>query len=241
MAYYVFDDNKCKHETLTKEQIIAAIARATGNQPASIDDAFISKIKEKNSGANFTFWVGTTAEYSALATTERNCLYILTDDTFGDDIQTTVEDIRSDVAAMTESFSAIEADFAELRSDVDSRMGTNKPVLLATGTIAADGSVVNLDSSGHSLSEFTKLLILGKDTTAPYCIGIGTLGIDCDVNSYGATETCHVINYTVIDNVGMIKDSAAVLSSWENKVYFAKGYTTGSASLGGTYKIYGVK
>lgn len=68
-TYYCFCEDNCKFETMTKEQIIAAIAEATGNVPEDVDDAFITKIKESNHNANLSFWKGTEAEFSALGVT----------------------------------------------------------------------------------------------------------------------------------------------------------------------------
>lgn len=82
MAFYVICDDDSKHEGMTKEQILAAIAQAieTGNVE-NCDTGFITKIKEQNGGGYVTFWVGTQAQYNALAETATNCLYIITDDT----------------------------------------------------------------------------------------------------------------------------------------------------------------
>lgn len=79
--YFCFCDSNCKFETMTKEQILAAIAEATGYTSVNVDDAFISKIKEQNKGGSVTIWRGTTAEYNALEERDENCIYIKTDDT----------------------------------------------------------------------------------------------------------------------------------------------------------------
>lgn len=80
--YYCFCDAGCKFETMTKEQIIAAIMQAVNEGTISnIDEGFISKVKEQNKGNTLYFWVGTTAEYNALENRLENCFYIKTDDT----------------------------------------------------------------------------------------------------------------------------------------------------------------
>lgn len=76
--FYCFCSSNCKYETMTKEQIIAAIAEATGATPSNIDDAFITKVMEKNGQQPLQFWIGTQAEYNAL-TPEENVFYIFTD------------------------------------------------------------------------------------------------------------------------------------------------------------------
>lgn len=64
--YYVICDDNCKFPSMTYEQIIEAIAEATGNVPEHVEDAFITKVKESNNNANLTFWKGTQAEFNAL-------------------------------------------------------------------------------------------------------------------------------------------------------------------------------
>lgn len=80
--YYCFCDSNCKFETMTKEQILAAIAQAAENGLTIDEDAaFITKVKESNAGGMVTFWVGTQAQYNALEKVDKNCLYIITDST----------------------------------------------------------------------------------------------------------------------------------------------------------------
>lgn len=96
-VYFCFCNDNCKFETMTKEQIIAAIAEATGNTPTEIDAAFITKIKEQNKGNSLIFWLGTTAEYNAIETKDPNCFYIKTDDTTIEDITTAITTIIDEI------------------------------------------------------------------------------------------------------------------------------------------------
>jgi hypothetical protein len=85
--YYCFCSSNCKYETMTKEQILAAIAQAVETGSVSnCDTGFITKVKEINGGGYVTFWVGTQAQYNALENVQRNCLYIITDDTTGKEV-----------------------------------------------------------------------------------------------------------------------------------------------------------
>ena len=97
--YYCFCGSNCRYETMTKEQILAAIAEATGVAVAGGDAGFITKVKETNGGGYVTFWVGTQEQYNALQTYEKNCMYIVTDETTGADfekaIAAAVEHIQS--------------------------------------------------------------------------------------------------------------------------------------------------
>lgn len=87
MAFYVICDDDSKHEGMTKEQILAAIAQAIEKGSiGNIDTGFVTKLKEQNSGCAVTIWVGTQAQYNAIAEKAVNCLYIITDDTTGEDL-----------------------------------------------------------------------------------------------------------------------------------------------------------
>lgn len=93
--YYCFCGSNCKYETMTKEQILAAITQAveTGSV-GDCDTGFVTKLKEQNAGNYVTFWVGTQAQYNAIETKATNCLYILTDDTTKEDFEKFADDIR---------------------------------------------------------------------------------------------------------------------------------------------------
>lgn len=97
--YYCFCDSNCKFETMTKEQILAAIAQAieTGTV-GECDTGFITKVKETNGGSCITFWVGTQAEYNALDAHEKNCVYIISDDSFVADLAALVKQLQESVA-----------------------------------------------------------------------------------------------------------------------------------------------
>jgi hypothetical protein len=88
-------DSNCKFETMTKEQILAAIAQAveTGSV-GDVDTGFVTKVREQNTGNAVTIWAGTRAQYNAIETKKWNCLYIITDDTTGEDIVKTVNAIK---------------------------------------------------------------------------------------------------------------------------------------------------
>ena len=79
--YYCLCSSNCKFETMTKEQILAAITQAVENGSVQdVDTGFVTKVKEQNAGGFVSFWVGTRAQYNALATKDASCIYILTDE-----------------------------------------------------------------------------------------------------------------------------------------------------------------
>lgn len=68
MKAYVICDDDCRHEGMTKEQILAAIQQAVENGYISDPDgAIISRLREINKGGAARVWVGTEAEYNALS------------------------------------------------------------------------------------------------------------------------------------------------------------------------------
>ena len=80
MSFYCLNENNCKFETMTKEEILEAIAQAAeGGLVFDSEAAFITKVKEINAGGFVKFWVGTQAQYNALQTIDRSCQYIITD------------------------------------------------------------------------------------------------------------------------------------------------------------------
>lgn len=121
--YYARGESKSNYETMTKEEILAAIIQAVEHGTVQdIDAGFITKIKELNKGYNLRFWVGTTAEFNALGTTESNVLYIKTDDTTPEDINAALtaqaeKNAEQDeqLASHTSELAGIETDLAEIQ------------------------------------------------------------------------------------------------------------------------------
>ena len=113
--YYVLGAGKTLTEGLTREQIYAAIAEATGETPTSVDDAFISKIQEGNRSRILRFWKGTRAQFNALATHDSATLYIIDDDTTISDFETSLSNLENDVEEISEQIAGIvDTDWASI-------------------------------------------------------------------------------------------------------------------------------
>lgn len=97
MAYYVFDDAKNLFEGMTKEEIIAAIAQATGVTPENIDDGFITTIQEQNAQHGVKLWVGSQNEYNAIQQPDANTLYVVTDPHETNELQSQINQLQSEV------------------------------------------------------------------------------------------------------------------------------------------------
>jgi len=101
--YYVIGYGNNLLESMTKEQILAAITQAVeGHVITDVDTGFVTKIKEQKGGDPLMFWVGSTAEYNSLETKAPNCFYILTDDTELEDIQSLVNELNTKVNEIAE-------------------------------------------------------------------------------------------------------------------------------------------
>lgn len=110
--FYCLCDSNCKYETMTKEQILAAIAQAAaGGLTFDPDAGIVTKVKEGNAGGYITFWVGTQAQYNALANKDANCFYLITDSTQTKDIAASIkaaQDAAADAAALAATPAAID-------------------------------------------------------------------------------------------------------------------------------------
>ena len=106
--YYVFDDGKNKFEGMTREQITAAIAEATGVTPSGLE-AFVTQIKEQNAQTGVKLWVGTQNEYNAIQSPDANTLYIVTDPTETSELQSQVDGLETDVDGLLTDVSALNA------------------------------------------------------------------------------------------------------------------------------------
>lgn len=119
-TYHVISDDNCKFESMTKEQILAAIVQAVeGHSISDVDTGFVQVLKEQNHGAGLKFWIGTTAEYNALHAIDQDCFYILTDDTELEDMETEIASFRSSLEAMTEIVSGLSDTVAAHTSEIE--------------------------------------------------------------------------------------------------------------------------
>lgn len=117
---YVRGESNSNFESMTKEEILAAIVQAVqGGTIGDVDTGFVTTIKEQNKNAGLKFWVGTTAEYEALATKENNVLYIKTDDTLFADLNNAITDLQSSVTNNTDAINGVAASLKAFIYDDD--------------------------------------------------------------------------------------------------------------------------
>lgn len=91
---YALDSGKNSFLTMTKEQILTAIAQAVSTgEIKDIDAGFITKIQEMNDQNVLQIWVGTMAEFEELQEKHENMLYLFTDDPTVNDIEAVLNDL----------------------------------------------------------------------------------------------------------------------------------------------------
>ena len=95
---YVICDQNCKFESMTKEQILAAIAQAVSTgEITDVDAGFIQTIKTIN-GVSLKFFYGEQSAYDALSEEEKENLYaIITNDT-------TISGLKEAIKELSERF-----------------------------------------------------------------------------------------------------------------------------------------
>lgn len=168
-------------EGMTKEQIIAAIAEATGKTVEDIDSAFITKIKEINKGNAIRLWMGTNAEYNALETKEDDVLYYVTDDTFVEDTGTALETINNRI---TQNNTELTKKIDELIEKVNTMDTSLNGLLDKIFLQGYDGSLyTSVDTSQTNI-------IIGAD------LNVGEMKL------YGGTAVCNSAKHIDVSDFG---------------------------------------
>lgn len=180
IIYFVISSDDCKYESMTKEQIYAAIASATGNTPTGVDDGFISKIKEIRASNTVQIWTGTEAQFNALLPAPavhksvirigtNGVLYICTDDT-------TIGNVPSHAEThMIGGSDALKA--SDIGAQTARQTFTNKTVAaaswLSNSTYADFPYRASVSCSGVTASTFAEVVFSPADATssnyAPIC------------------------------------------------------------------------
>lgn len=116
---FVFDGKLCKFEGMTKEQIINAIAQATGVTPSDVDAGFISTLLEQNKSRSIHVWKGTRYEYNALATKNTDTLYIIDDDTTIADFAAALDNMDTALDETIDGVQELQNNMMDAQRDID--------------------------------------------------------------------------------------------------------------------------
>lgn len=101
--FYCYCENNCKYETLSKEQILTAIANAieTGSV-GNCDTGFITTIKTIN-GLPLRFFIGEQADYEALSADDKKNLFaLITNDTTKESLLKSISEMQTDLKELTD-------------------------------------------------------------------------------------------------------------------------------------------
>lgn len=106
---YVICDNNCKFESMTKEQILAAIVQAVNEGTiGDIDTGFITVVKTIN-GTPLSFFVGSQAEYNELSEEQQKNLFaIITDDRTKEALFAAINEASQKAADCENAFAALD-------------------------------------------------------------------------------------------------------------------------------------
>ena len=112
---YVICDNNCKFESMTKEQILAAIMQAVNEGTiGNVDGGFITTVKTVN-GLPLRFFVGEQAAYDALSEEEKKNLFaLITNDTTKDGITEAIKTLQDDVGGLEKAIKTLQKDTARV-------------------------------------------------------------------------------------------------------------------------------
>lgn len=169
--YYVISDDNCKFESMTKEQILAAITQAVeGHVITDVDTGFVQTVKEQHHGEGLKFWIGSTAEYNALTEKDQSTFYILTDDTI-------LEELETEMASLQTGLDSVNANIRTLaeilQSDLAKEMHVFTSEQIASGEVNIELAKLEYDSNGthHSLrlDQFSQVKVALSDDEFVLC------------------------------------------------------------------------
>lgn len=194
MTFYVTREDGVKIEGLTKEQIYELINGTTGEVPEGVDEAFITKLKEVNKGENSSVWIGTNAEYNAIQTKDDNTLYVITDDTYYEDVQNSLNELDDRMGTVEQGFvdykGTMNNEFSVFEEGIQDQLDEiwehlNAPVKFITIQRPA-----GYDYTGTQTVTISEDFEIGKPTTVYFLVQIGGYGSEelsirsgCNVNA----------------------------------------------------------
>lgn len=164
---YVFCNNNCKYEGLTKEQILTAITQAINEGTiGDIDTGFVTTIKTIN-GSPLKFFVGTQDEYEALTDEQREGLYaIITNDPTAENLANALVALERELDSYKE---AIDRDINQYKTDGAKALEDCREEI--EHTIYEHVNIINENLSGKaavsSIDFLRGCIILANSTNTP--------------------------------------------------------------------------
>jgi len=130
--HYVLRGDKSLVESMTKEEIETAIVNAIEQgEIGEIDTGFVTSLKEQNGGQAFKVWIGTQAQYNAIANPEKNVLYLITDDTTDSDLEEAFEELEETVENLAEDVTTLKTTVFDYEESHNTYADKGNPYLSA--------------------------------------------------------------------------------------------------------------
>lgn len=200
---------------LTEQQIITLVTNIvqTG-QVGDIDTGFVTKIKEQNHGRALQFWIGTQAEYNAIAEPTANMFYIVTDDPYKQEVQAALNAINTRIDDI--DFPGVEAELSAMQTNI-----TNFESDVAQAMTDLRGDVTReIEAYGDSIPTY------GVTPSGSY------EQIEVDTTGYIAGGSMRKIYFVVPLAKVLPNDKRAVLSSIQVTILYLNQYNSRTAVIG---------
>lgn len=175
---YVICDQNCKHEGMTKEQILTAIMQAVNEGTiGDVDAGFITTIKTINDKA-LKFFVGEQSAYDALTDKQKENLFaIITNDTTKDGLLQAIKDLQEAEKAILEKVEENAAAIAENTAAIEN------PVLpLITSVSISNGKGRLIQAEAEKLRNTACFVIFRHGTDSHFPAGVFYVGNNIHVD-----------------------------------------------------------
>ena len=263
--YYVMCADNCKFEGMTKEQIYAAIAEATGKTAGDVNGAFITMLKELNAGNDFKIWVGTQQQFNEqVANIPAKTFCYIVDDTTADDINAAIEELQEIVETIEKAvgnnkkeFDALKLEYQTTKTALEKKYAEIKAEL--NGDILYEGdAALSFDISNlldykqykryvaycQDITNVTKVITFNViEITAGSGVASGMYTINAYASKYTAEKVTdfadahetYVLNFTVQQHIAPPPETTTAMISI---ISVGEDFATDARSV---YKLIGFK
>ncbi len=220
---YALCDAKGKHETMTKEQIMNAIADATGVDPSPADKAFVSMILDQNKNTNLKLWIGTEAQYNALGEYDPDTLYFYPDTDYEviyEEYKRIQESVADGIEKLTKFGENVDkyprvthltdAGYSEVLTSTSDTLTSSihvpiKPTARAeieVVTSCGSGKMNLFDSDHAGVADAIFIPVSSEGTAVGFCrifVQYDSLHDSVTINASGGGAECRIQNIKIID------------------------------------------
>ena len=226
---FALDEGENKRESMTKEQILAAIANAiTTGQVTGDYTAFIEMIKEQNKGAGVKIWLGTQAELLALPEIDENTIYYVTD-------MSTMADLDAALTTLKQQLSS--GDFKVGAADKATNVTTNINGKAITSIFETNGTTVRKATHAEAADKATNVTtnINGKAITSIFETNGTTVRKATHAETAEMTEKIKMVKITPDDLSLSLSGSCVISEDLVEGGNYLVEFTSGFRATGVAY------